>query len=119
MAQMNKLGRCGTKVVKADAMTLVRYWGTDVVKINESKHTIQLNSGGYHTPTTKRRMNQASNQFHLGFTVFSKKGQWWVLKGLTKYPFKDNMFIITPYGTSYPDPHTIPCEQERLILKEV
>lgn len=55
--------------------------------------SIRLNSGGWQTATTKRAMNQASNQDNLGFQVFQRKHAWFVSwKGL-EVPFVDGMFL--------------------------
>ena len=40
--------------------------------------TITLNSGGYRTATTKRRMNEVSKEDDLGFKVYQKNGDWYV-----------------------------------------
>lgn len=39
---------------------------------------VTLNSGGWQTVTTKRKMCQAANQFALRFCVFQRKGEWFV-----------------------------------------
>lgn len=39
---------------------------------------VTLNSGGWQTVTTKRKMLQAANQFALRFCVFQRKGEWFV-----------------------------------------
>lgn len=39
---------------------------------------VTLNSGGWETVTTKRKMNQAANQFALRFCVYQRKGEWFV-----------------------------------------
>lgn len=61
---------------------------------------VTLNSGGWQTVTTKRKMCQAANQFALRFCVFQRKGEWFVMvrpaghtwgdDGVT-LPFKDGM----------------------------
>ena len=62
-----------------------------VKKLNDG--TIKLNSGGWRTNTTKTAMNQASNNFNLGFGVFQKDYDWFVnWKGET-LPFEDNMTL--------------------------
>ena len=45
------------------AATTIVQWDAD---------TITLRDGGWDTVTTRRKMNQASNQFRLGFGVFQK-----------------------------------------------
>lgn len=66
---------------------------------------VTLNSDGWQTVTTKRKMNQAANQFGLRFGVRQKAGEWFVdvrnprdvieatgerWQGL-KIPFRDGM----------------------------
>lgn len=68
-----------------------RYHGTDVIRWNDS--VIILDSGGYQTTTTKRRMNAASIQFGLGFIVFQKDFQWFVSVGDRDLEFSDGMEI--------------------------
>jgi len=49
----------------------VYYRGTEVAR--KEGNTITLNSGGWETVTTKRRMNQFSNQFCQGrFQVYQQ-----------------------------------------------
>lgn len=73
-------------------LTHVKYHATSVVKFN--KDIIILNSGGWHTNTTKLRMNQTSNQFGLGYTVFQKDFSWFVSYKNETYDFRDNMVIV-------------------------
>jgi hypothetical protein len=84
MAQTNQIGTHKTSVFTENGYTCVVYHSTAVVKFNDRE--IILNTGGYQTATTKMRMNQASNQFDLGFRVFQKKHQWYIeYKGNIKY----------------------------------
>jgi len=39
---------------------------------------VRLDTGGYFTATTKKRMNQFSKMFDLGFSVYQKDGDWFV-----------------------------------------
>ena len=58
-----------------------------------SDDTIRLNSGGWRTATTKNAMNQVSNQFGYGFSVYQQNHEWLVTwKGET-LPFEDGMFL--------------------------
>ena len=76
MARMDKLSNYKTTWVdKGDSGTVV-YIHTDIVSWKNGK--ITLNSDGWETVTTKRKMNQASNQFALGFGVFQKDFKWFV-----------------------------------------
>ena len=61
---------------------IVTLHSTDIVKIERHKNSgghswtdIYLDSGGYNTTTTRRRMNEVSQAFGLGFRGYSKKHQ--------------------------------------------
>lgn len=62
-------------VVNGDTY-FVLYSTAIVVKYADGR--IRLDTGGHYSSTTKRAMMQASNQFDLGFTVYAKKGIWFV-----------------------------------------
>lgn len=70
----NKLGTHATTVTMDGDTVIVTYHNTNIVKVSPDK--IILDSGGWFTQTTKRRMNQASEQFNLGFRVYQNKGKW-------------------------------------------
>lgn len=73
----DQIGKISTNVfTDDDGYTKVIYHNTCVVKFNED--WIILNTGGWNTPTTKRRMNQASNQFRLDYLVYQQDGEWYV-----------------------------------------
>ena len=89
MARMYEVGSHKTSVLTEGGWTKVIYHNTVVVKWNKNK--IVLDSGMWLTNTTKTRMNQASNQYGLGYTIFQKNFQWFVeYKGKT-YEFHDGM----------------------------
>ena len=73
---------------KGGEWTIVTLHNTDIVKF---KHTggfieeIQLDTGGYNTVTTRRRMNEVSQAYELGFQVYQKDYQLYVdYKGHTQ-----------------------------------
>ena len=76
MSQQNQLGRTATTVSTDGGKTRVVYHATTVVSFDAE--TVTLNSGGWQTSTTKTRMNQASNQFGLGYRVWQKNDIWFV-----------------------------------------
>ena len=76
MASLQKLGTHKTMVYPMDNFINVRYHNTDVVSFNDEEFI--LRTGGWYTKTTKDRMNQASNQFGLGYRVFQKTFEWFV-----------------------------------------
>jgi len=77
MSQLQSIGSHKTTISTDDEFTRVVYHSTAVVKFNHQK--VILNSGGWLTATTKARMNQTSNQFNLGFTVYQKDFEWFVV----------------------------------------
>lgn len=77
MATMQQVGNHKTTIhVDSEGFTNIIYHNTPVVKFNHEK--IILNTGGWSTNTTKARMNQASNQFALGYLVYQKNYRWYV-----------------------------------------
>jgi len=40
---------------------------------------VLLNTGGWKTATTKRRINQAAKEFELGYVVVQRDGKWYVV----------------------------------------
>jgi len=92
MPNMNVLGKRSTTVAKYDGVTRVTYHNTNVVVFDEKQ--IILNTDGFFTRTTMVRMNQASNQFNLGFRVFTKNQKWWVEYKDVLNCFVMNKFVI-------------------------
>ena len=76
MPRMDKLSNYKTTWFNNDNQGGVRYINTDIVTWRDNKVT--LNTDGWETVTTKRKMNQASNQFGLSFGVFQKNYDWFV-----------------------------------------
>ena len=75
-----------TRVLTDEDKTRVFFHDTPVVTFNEK--TIELNTGGWRTRSTKVRMNQASQEFGLGFRVFQKRTD-----GLSNTRMKLNPFL--------------------------
>ena len=59
---------------------------------------ITLNTGGWSTATTKLRMNQASNQYNLGYRVFQKDFNWFVEYQGKTIPFNTERLTLTDMG---------------------
>lgn len=55
----------------------VTYHQTEVVRYHGGDH-FTLNTGGWRTATTKRRMNQAAKHWGRGWRVYQKAGRWFV-----------------------------------------
>lgn len=97
MSQQTRLGRTATSVFTEDGWTKIIYHSTVVVKFNDS--AVVLNSGGWKTATTKTRMNQAGNQFSLGYNVFQKDYEWFVrLADGSVIDYQEDMSIPIPSG---------------------
>ena len=94
---MDKLSSYKTTYLDDEEGGIVIYHQTAIVRWqhNIADTVIRLNSNGWQTTTTKRKMNQASNQFCLGFSVYQKDFDWFVTKpsGET-VPYVDGMEFI-------------------------
>lgn len=88
MAQTQKLGRTATTTATVDGVTRVTYHDTVVVEFTDKY--IELRTGGWKTVTTKARMNQASNQYNLGYSVSQSDFQWYVNFKGKAFEFPDN-----------------------------
>jgi hypothetical protein len=107
MEQTSTVGKHATSIItdwhdgQDPDGTIIRYWNTDIVKFN--RYWVHLNNGGWHTATTKTRMNQASNQFNLGYRVYQKDYQWYIVTPDGKnHTYQDGTtfsFARTPIGT--------------------
>jgi len=94
MAQQQRVGKTATKIgVNEQGETEIVYHSTAVVTFDNEK--ITLDDGGWATNTTKRRMNQASNQFGLGYRVYSKDWQWYVDYKGEVIPFQNQQLCLT------------------------
>ena len=70
----------------------VIYTNTNIV--NWDENSISLNSDGWQTVTTKKKMNQTSEMFGLDFQVFQKDFDWFVrLPNGSVIDYYDNMEI--------------------------
>tara|TARA_Y100000310_G_C20694481_1_gene824553 strand:- start:2224 stop:2559 length:336 start_codon:yes stop_codon:yes gene_type:complete len=99
MSRTEKVSQYRTTVgYHPNGNTVVTYINTPVVIISPTGD-VMLNHGGHITPTTKLRMNQASNEFDLGYTVRQKDYEWWI--------------DYNKMGTQY----TIPFDHERVIIR--
>jgi hypothetical protein len=92
MARYDRVGTHRTTVGAQNGTIVITYHTTPVVAFDDK--TITLNTGGWATVTTKLRMNQASNQFDLGYQVYAKNYYWFVdFKGET-IPFDTRILTL-------------------------
>jgi len=101
----NRIGSHKTSVVNDDNKLLVTYHSTIVVKIVNNRYVI-LKSDDWLTNTTKRRMNQASNEYRLNYRVFQKGWAWFVETPVGVVDYYDGMIIDKHSGRVL---NKIPC----------
>jgi hypothetical protein len=78
MGQQSRIGKVATTVKRDAGGTLrVTYHSTVIVEVSPEGR-VTLDHNGWKTATTKTRMNQASNQFGLGYSVWQRKGGWFI-----------------------------------------
>ncbi len=97
MPQMDKLSTYRTTFEMGSHGGSVTYISTKIVSW-DANGNITLNSGGWQTVTTKRKMTQAARQFALGYCVSQRKGDWFVSiwnptkeEYVAELPFRDGM----------------------------
>lgn len=77
----NKLSNYATTIGNNN----VTYHSTVIVSWTD--YEITLNTGGWFTATTKKKMNQAARQFNLGYYVYQKNRDWFIFVGDRTIPF--------------------------------
>lgn len=77
MSRSNQVGTVATTISNDGVHTIIMYHSTPVVRFNQDE--IILQTGGYFSQTTKRRMNQASQQYNLGYDVYQQDFEWFVI----------------------------------------
>ena len=94
MGQTQQVQGRATNVKRDEAGNLVvRYHSTDVVTARPDG-SVELRTGGWRTNTTRTRMNQAANQYQLGFNVYQKDYAWYATwKGQT-LPFDGDSLTL-------------------------
>ncbi len=98
MAQQQTVGTHKTTVAVDNDVLMVTYHNTVVVKVTNNRY-VTLNSGGWYTNTTKTRMNQASRQYGLRYSVYQVDFTWYVSIGDDIEPYYDGIVIDIEEGT--------------------
>lgn len=81
--------------IEEDGTRVITLHSTDVVKVLPNGDNV-LNSGGWHSSTTKERLSRYNT---LGIYVCQRKGEWFIGKNLgnghhaTLQPFYDGMIV--------------------------
>lgn len=71
--------------------TDIVYYETTIITFNNSY--MWLSCGKYKTVSTKNRLNQASKEFNLGFSVYQKAKQWFVSYKGKELAFLNGMLL--------------------------
>lgn len=79
-----KVGNNTYATIEYDKSVAIRLHGTTVVRFYPNG-LVKLNSGGYHTSTTKKRINKYSP-----VSVYQKNFEWFLSDGT---PFEDNILV--------------------------
>jgi hypothetical protein len=94
MSKVSVGKKANTTVVHEGSKVHIYLHNTKIVSFDKQDRSAILNSGGWRTVTTKRRMNEVSNEFDLGIQVFQDNFEWYVIdtKG-DLLDFYDNMEV--------------------------
>jgi hypothetical protein len=94
MPQLQRVSKYRTKIISTGGVGSfkVKLYNTDIVNVADGR--VVLNTGGFHTSTTRNRMNQASNQFDLGYRVFQRRGNMFVSSKGDEFPFYDGITLV-------------------------
>lgn len=92
MAQTRQVRGVATNIYTSNGRTQVFYHGTCVVEFDSMR--ITLRTGGWRSATTKTRMNQAANQFDLGYHVYQKDHDWYVSRENTVLEFNGDTLTM-------------------------
>lgn len=109
-----------TTVTEINGMQACVYHSTPVVSWDAER--IILKSGGHQTVTTKRRMNEVSDEHGLGFRVWQKDFEWFVtLPHPAPYPSPEHegIDLLQRFESGKPREHeTIPFTEGMVILRK-
>jgi len=94
MEQQQKVGKTATAVRGNEVRVEVVYHQTQTTIVTFDDKEITLDNGGWTTSTTKTLMNQASNQFGLGFGVCSIGWQWYAYYQGEIIPFNHSVLVL-------------------------
>ena len=88
----NRLSSYKTKIARFDNGAIVTYQTTNIVEFNAER--VHLDTGGWQSVTTKRKMNQAANQFDLGYSVTQVNHVWWIWTKAGRFRFEAESFTF-------------------------
>ena len=79
----------------SENLSEVRLHGNLIAWLDHSKQVLALSSAGWHTNTTKSRLNALLYEFNTGIRVFQKDFDWFVsdFSGKKKVDFYDGILV--------------------------
>ena len=85
----------------SENLSEVRLHGNLIAWLDHSKQVLALSSAGWHSNTTKSRLNALLYEFNTGIRVFQKNWDWFVtdFTGKKKVDFYDGL-LVTKEGFS-------------------
>ena len=103
MKSFNDLAKYNNTSAIHDGDTwMVRLHNTNIFKMveHESGRVITLDSGGWKTTTTKKRINEAFESIGLPFVLYQDKGEWYIQLGNIgpTVQFSDGMVLQSVFG---------------------
>ena len=86
---------------KSENLSEVRLHGNLIAWLDHTKQVLAISSAGWHTVTTKSRLNALLYEFNTGIRVFQKNWDWFVtdFTGKKKVDFYDGL-LVTKEGFS-------------------
>tara|TARA_B100000945_G_scaffold21068_1_gene15104 strand:+ start:5367 stop:5738 length:372 start_codon:yes stop_codon:yes gene_type:complete len=90
----------------SENLSEVRLHGNLIAWLDHTKQVLALSSAGWHTNTTKSRLNALLFEFNTGISVFQKNWDWFVsdFSGKKKVSFYDGI-LVTKDGFSSIETH--------------
>jgi len=105
MSAFDDLSRyANTSAVYDGNIGIVRLHNTNIVRYEEEEggRVITLDSGGWNTTTTKKRMNEAFKALGLRIRVYQENYRWYVSLGPAgNAQFYDGMRLTQAFGSPH------------------
>ena len=76
-----------------DCSTVVLH-RTAIATYDHNTQALKLNTGGWHSVTTKSRLNAILSELKCGFRVFQKNFDWYLSTNNQTVDFWDNMILV-------------------------
>ena len=76
-----------------DCSTIVLH-RTAIAVYDHKNQALKLNTGGWHSVTTKSRLNAILSELKCGFRVFQKNFDWYLSYNNQTVDFWDNMILV-------------------------